>query len=163
MPKVYIGLGSNIGNAPQNISKAIEDITALAIVQQKSPVYCSSPWGYTAQRMFYNQVIQIDCQETPHHLLYRLQVIEKKMGKKYKKKWGPRIIDIDMLYYNHCIIYHPQLKIPHPYIAQRRFVLVPLCAIAPQLIHPQTALSQEQMLLACKDQGLVIKQASCLS
>ncbi len=155
MVSTYLSLGTNLGEKKKNLVAALKHIEKHVVINKVSSLYASTPWGYTQQNIFYNQVIHIWCNLLPQKLLYKLQMIEKCLGKHTKKKWGPRIIDIDILYYGKKIINSPTLKIPHPYLPQRKFVLVPLHEIDPQGIHPQLLYSNTQMLLTCKDLGKV--------
>lgn len=136
--KVYIGLGSNVGNKIDNLAGAIlfiQDIGAVHI-SQVSSLYQTAPWGKTDQEDFINQVIAIETELLPLDLLHKLQDIEIKLGRQRDVRWGPRIIDIDVLLYGREIINLEELKVPHPYLMQRLFVLIPLREIAPELEFP---------------------------
>ncbi len=135
----YIGLGSNMGDSNQNIIKAIQLIAAIESVQliQSASFYLSKAWGKTDQNDFVNTVIEIRCEITPEELLQSFQQIEVNMGRLRKEKWGPRIIDIDILTYNNQVIDKPHLKIPHPHIVERSFVLAPLHELNPKMSLPE--------------------------
>jgi 2-amino-4-hydroxy-6-hydroxymethyldihydropteridine diphosphokinase len=150
--EVFISLGSNIGDRAENLKKAIHSIELKmgAIVRQSS-VYETKPWGYSNQPDFFNQVILIHSDKSPEDCLRSLSSIEDEMGRKRMEKWGKRLIDLDLLYVNDAIIHSEKLTLPHPGIAQRRFVLVPLVEIAPDFIHPQLKKHQRQLLAECAD------------
>lgn len=142
---VYIGLGSNIGDKAGNIRRARESIAAMAGIQliQSSSLYRTAPWGKTDQDYFINQVIEIATELAPLELLHRLQKLEIKLGRQRREVWGPRIIDLDVLLYGREIITQEELQVPHPYMMQRLFVLVPLAEIAPDLQFPDGSTVQE--------------------
>lgn len=136
--KVYIGLGSNLGNKTDNLARALNLIEKIekAHVLRASSLYQTAPWGKTDQEDFVNQVIEIETELSPLNLLHRLQEIEIKMGRQRNVRWGPRNIDLDILLYGREIIDLEELKVPHPYLLQRLFVLMPLQEIAPELEFP---------------------------
>lgn len=136
--QVYLGLGSNMGDKAQNLAQAVDLIEQIEKIDvtQKSSLYITAPWGKTDQDEFLNQVIEIKTELTPLELLHVLQEIEIKLGRLRNEKWGPRVIDLDILMYGEEIIDLQELKIPHPYLYERLFVLIPLQEIAPQLIFP---------------------------
>lgn len=136
--KIYLGLGSNMGDKQQNLAHAIALIaeTEQINVTQQSSIYITAPWGKTDQDAFLNQVIEIETELMPLALLHVLQKIEIKLGRLRNEKWGPRVIDIDILLFREEIIGLQELTIPHPYLYARLFVLIPLQEIAPQLIFP---------------------------
>lgn len=133
---VYLGLGSNLGDRFANLSLALEKIKHLGRIIKKSHVYETEPWGFKEQPAFLNQVIIIHTNLKPEELLTNLKIIERDMGRIKTIKNGPRIIDIDILFFDNLILRTDLLTIPHPHILQRAFVLVPLNEIAPQLVHP---------------------------
>lgn len=132
----YLGLGSNQKNPERQLRKAIQSIKALRFtaVIKSSSFYWSKAWGLKSQQDFCNAVIKISTLLSPLQLLNACQKIEKKQGRIRKKRWGPRIIDIDILYYGNRVMQLNKLIIPHPYIQCRDFVLIPLKEINPQLI-----------------------------
>ena len=137
MAIVYIGVGSNLGNRESNCRIAIERLNAEGIkVKKTSSMYETEPWGFKNQPKFINMVIEAETVLGPEEVLIVLKDIEKNMGRKDTAKWGPRIIDLDILFYNDEIIDQKELKIPHPYLHKRDFVLVPLTEIAPDKTHP---------------------------
>jgi 2-amino-4-hydroxy-6-hydroxymethyldihydropteridine diphosphokinase len=149
---VYILLGSNQGNAIENLK------TAASLLEEKygniiqySSFYRTEAWGNTKQAAFLNQVLLLQTKFTPMECLAINLAIESSMGRIRKVKWEPRVIDIDILYFNNEIIETPQLTIPHPQIANRRFTLIPLAEIAPNLVHPQLGLNSVELLKSCPD------------
>jgi len=149
----YLLLGSNLGNRAQVLEKATSSINSkLGSVVKASSIYETSAWGIEDQPPFLNQVIQIETQLTPHQLLTEINLIEKQLGRVRHEKWGERLIDIDILYYNTSIIHTRELKIPHPQIINRRFTLAPLAEVAPNYIHPMLEKTQQQLLAECKDE-----------
>jgi len=136
--KVYIGLGSNVGNKADNLARAIHLIQNIEDVHliKMSSLYQTAPWGKTDQEDFINQVIEIETELLPLDLLHRLQDIEIKLGRHRDVRWGPRSIDLDVLLYGRETIDLEELKVPHPYLLQRLFVLIPLQEIEPELEFP---------------------------
>ena len=156
MNKVYLLLGTNLGDKKDNILKACEKISnSCGYLVAQSLIYETSPWGIEAQPVFYNKVIAIETINSAQKLLENLQTIELEMGRVREIKWGERIIDIDILYFNNEIVSNENLIIPHPEIQNRRFTLVPLCEIAADYKHPLLKLSNQQLLDNCEDMGSV--------
>jgi len=152
--RAFIGIGSNLGDRKANYLEAIDRIGKLPstrIVKQSS-LYESEPHG-NAKTWFVNSVIEIETESPAEDLLKKLKAIETAMGRKRVKgkRWGSRIIDLDILFFNNEIIDKRNLKVPHPRLAGRRFVLAPMSELAPQLIHPRLALSISEMLAGTKD------------
>jgi 2-amino-4-hydroxy-6-hydroxymethyldihydropteridine diphosphokinase len=152
MSRVFLLLGSNLGNAELHLKDAAEaiEIQAGPIIRASS-VYSTKAWGKTDQPDFLNQVIEITFNKTPHELLDLILKIEIDLGRIRKEKWGARLIDIDILFFDNQHINEPDLKIPHPEIANRRFTLVPLAEIAPDLIHPLSEKKIIELLSECPD------------
>jgi 2-amino-4-hydroxy-6-hydroxymethyldihydropteridine diphosphokinase len=152
MEDVYLLLGSNVGNRGGNLTRALEQISLKAGgVTLKSNLYETEPWGMKEQQSFLNQAVMIQSNLEAVELLTVLKGIEKEVGRQEGEKWGPRIIDIDILFYGNHIIDTLQLKVPHPYIQERRFALAPLFEIAPAFIHPVFGKSVGEMLEECGD------------
>ena len=130
-----IALGSNVGDKRANIARAIELLTTPGDVGlvRRSRDYRSAPWGVLEQDWFVNAVITVATELGPHDLLARCQDVENEMGRVRLKRWGPRVIDVDVLTYRDQRINDPDLIVPHPLIAERGFVLVPLREVAPAL------------------------------
>jgi 2-amino-4-hydroxy-6-hydroxymethyldihydropteridine diphosphokinase len=144
---VYLSLGSNIGDRQSNLQKAIERLadTRLRILRT-SPIYETEPVDYTGQPWFLNQVAEAETELFPMQLLSRIGKIERQLGRARTFPNGPRTIDIDILLYGKTVVHSATLEIPHPRMAQRRFVLAPLADLAPDLRHPVTGLTVGEML-----------------
>ena len=151
---VFLGLGSNLGDRQKNLQNALENLRKLPKTKllKTSDFYDTEPAGYREQNRFLNSVVQIDTKLTPQQLLKKTQAIEKKLGRKPTFKYGPRIIDIDILAYGNKIIDQENLHIPHLELSSRRFVLEPLCEIAPETIDARSKKTYRQLLdiLLCK-------------
>ena len=134
----YIGIGSNLGNPDKNCIEAIEKIATNGGIKilSKSSLYQTAPVGHTQQNWFVNSVIKIATELNPKNLLFALLNIESKMGRIRKEKWGPRLIDLDLLFYDNLILNQEGIILPHPEIQKRKFVLIPLDEIAENLTHP---------------------------
>jgi 2-amino-4-hydroxy-6-hydroxymethyldihydropteridine diphosphokinase len=133
---IYLALGSNMGNRLANLKAAIGNLTPQMAVKNKSSVYETPPWGFTAQAEFLNQVIMAETYLKPQALLSHLKRLETALGRIPNFQNGPRLIDIDILFFDDLVLDTPPLVIPHPRLHQRAFVLVPLAEIAPDLVHP---------------------------
>jgi len=152
MNKTYLLLGSNIGNTAARLKKAKELISVyIGNIKRESSLYTTAAWGNTQQPDFLNQVIILETQLSPENVMESILDIEKKMGRIRTKKYDPRIIDIDILFYEKKMINTPQLSVPHPQIANRRFVLVPLNELSPNLKHPALKKTIHQLLRVCPD------------
>lgn len=152
--RAFIGIGSNLGDRQANCREGrerIQDLPSTRVVKESS-LYESEPHG-DAKTWFGNSVIEIETELGPAELLKHLKAIETKMGRKRVrgKRWGSRIIDLDILFYDMEIIGKRNLKVPHPEIPKRRFVLVPLSELAPQLVHPGLNLSISELLATVQD------------
>ena len=130
-----LALGTNLGDRIENIEEAIRRLTADGSIRlvSRSKLYRSAPWGVTDQDWFINACIAIQTTLSPHELLKRCQTVENDMGRVRTLRWGPRIIDVDILTFKDLTIAEPDLTVPHPLIAERAFVLVPLKDVAPEL------------------------------
>jgi 2-amino-4-hydroxy-6-hydroxymethyldihydropteridine diphosphokinase len=149
-------LGSNEGDSLQNLIFAENEILKWAgQIKGASSIYTSEAWGKKDQSDFLNKVIVVETALNPIALLKTLLTIEQSAGRIRKKKWGPRTLDIDILYFDNIVYKDDQLMIPHTGIASRRFTLVPLCEILPKHIHPVTGKSNQWMLNNCADHGRV--------
>jgi 2-amino-4-hydroxy-6-hydroxymethyldihydropteridine diphosphokinase len=138
--KAYIGLGSNLGERESMIRQALEALAALPGTElvRASSLYDTEPVGDVEQPNFLNAVAQVETELPPSQLLWNLQLIEKRLGRERTRRWGPRVIDLDLLLYGDEIVEEPSLRVPHPEIARRAFVLVPLVELEPLLVHPAT-------------------------
>ena len=152
MNTVYLQLGSNIGDRKKFLEAAEFYISKdLGVIEKKSKIYESSPWGVDNQSFFLNQALLLNTKLDPFSLLDSILVIERDMGRVRVEKWGERIIDIDILFFNDEIIESSDLCIPHRYISKRRFVLEPLFEIASNLNHPKYNKNISQLLEECVD------------
>jgi len=149
---VYLLLGSNLGDREEILREATAKIRMLVgPVTQYSPVYQSKPWGNSRQPDFLNQAICISTDYSPEMLLEQILSIEESMGRTREGLWSPRTLDIDILFYGSHVILKPNLAIPHPEIANRRFCLTPLCDIAAGVTHPLLNKTVSELLAECPD------------
>ena len=157
--KAYIGIGSNIGNKIENCKKAIDLLKENQHIEvtKTSGFYEAEPVGYKEQEWFVNCAVEIKTDLIPHELLLLCHTIESKLGRERKIKYGPRIIDLDILLYNNDIIDKADLKIPHPEMHKRGFVLKPLSDIAPDAVHPVLKKSIAELLKSLCSEGGVKK------
>jgi 2-amino-4-hydroxy-6-hydroxymethyldihydropteridine diphosphokinase len=133
---VYLSLGSNLGDREANLRAAIEKLKKVGEVVTVSSFYETEPVEVTAQPWFLNCVLKIDIEKMPKQLISAILAIEQSMGRQRKQQKGPRIIDIDILFFGSSIIEIPSLTVPHPHLHERRFVLEPMAEIAPDVRHP---------------------------
>lgn len=155
MKTAYLGLGSNIGDREHNLKEALARLAAPDLrVARLSSVYETEPMGFSAQRWFLNLVVEIETELFPLQLLSRIAKIEQALGRARTVKNGPRTLDIDILLYGRAVVRSAQLEIPHPRMAERRFVLAPLAELAPELRHPVTHQSIRAMLEAAPPVGV---------
>ena len=152
---VYLALGSNLGNRAANLKEAITALSPQMEVKAKSKVYETPPWGYIEQEKFLNQVLMVKTYLEPLPLLKHLKRLEVALGRKASFQNGPRLIDIDILFYDDLVLESPALVIPHPHVHERGFVLLPMLDIAPDLVHPVKQRSVRDMLAGCDLQGIV--------
>ncbi len=156
MVEVYLMLGSNIGDRLGHIHQTSRLISYhVGKIDKVSSIYETSPWGMLEQDSFCNQAIRIYTALSAHGLMTELQRIERYVGKENKEKYGPRIIDIDILFYGDAVIEMPELTIPHPRMTERNFVLVPLAEIAATKLHPTKNISIDELKRMCIDKGTV--------
>ncbi len=139
MKNVFLGLGSNIGDRAENLRRAAALLkkSGNITVKKSSSVYLTSPVGYFCQQDFLNAVLKIETLFFPEELLALINEIEDRLGRKRVEKWGPRIIDIDILFYGDLIFKNEKLIIPHPCVCERLFVLKPLLDIDGEFVHPE--------------------------
>lgn len=159
MKKVFLGLGSNLGNREHNLKGAIEKIQEFTeLVIRTSSIYETEPWGFQSENNFLNMTVEVETNLNPSGLLGRLLMIESLLGRlREGKQYKSRIIDLDILLFGEQIINKAGLVIPHPRMADRRFVLEPLCEIAPGVIHPVFGKTITELLSECKDESKVAK------
>lgn len=147
MAKVYLGLGSNIGDRESNLKRALDMLPARGVlIRKRSSLYETEPWGERNQPLFLNMVVESETALAPQALLGVLKDVEAALGREKARKWGPRIIDLDILLYNHIILSEDFLKIPHPCMHEREFVLRPLHEIAPDAMHPLLGMNMRELI-----------------
>ncbi|MES2649143.1 MAG: 2-amino-4-hydroxy-6-hydroxymethyldihydropteridine diphosphokinase [Bacteroidota bacterium] len=152
MNYAYLLTGGNLGDRTENLHQAEIWIDRQAgRVIKKSALYETAAWGNVLQPDYLNQAILVETNLTAIELLRTLLQIEKQLGRLRQEKYGARIIDIDLLFFNNEIIHLPNLSVPHPQLQNRRFVLVPMTEIAPQFVHPQLKKTIETLLSSCPD------------
>lgn len=152
----YLGLGSNLGDRQENLLRAVERLEQSGIrVVRSSSIYETEPVCRRPQPWFLNCVLAVETVLMPVQLLHRLQQIEQELGRRRMVVSGPRTIDIDILFYERAIVRSAELTIPHPRLAERRFVLRPLQEIAPELPHPPTRKTVSELLAEVADRAQV--------
>jgi 2-amino-4-hydroxy-6-hydroxymethyldihydropteridine diphosphokinase len=156
---VYIALGTNLGNRLDNLQRAAKALPPEVRVINASPIYETPPWGYLDQADFLNQVLQAETDLTPEDLLAYLKRLETKFGRQLSFMYGPRLIDLDILFYDDLILETSKLTIPHPKIYERAFVLVPLADLAPDLSHPNSGLTVRELLENVDPHGIHLFKA----
>ncbi len=158
MTTVYIGIGSNLGDRRGNCLEAVERIGKMPDCRMTgcSDWYLTKPVGVEDQEWFVNGVASLTVEVSPQVLLRRVLDIEADMGRVRRELWGPRIIDLDILLFGREIIQEENLKVPHPLMHLRRFVLEPLVKLVPDLIHPGLGVSMMELLRRLPDDGQVV-------
>jgi len=151
---VYLALGSNLGDRLTNLKQALSSLTPQLDVKAKSQVYETPPWGFEDQPKFLNQVIKAKTYLDPEPLLKHLKRLEVALGRKESFPNGPRLIDIDVLFYDDLVWNKPSLIIPHPRLHERGFVLLPLVELAPDLVHPVHKKTIREMLALVNVEGI---------
>jgi 2-amino-4-hydroxy-6-hydroxymethyldihydropteridine diphosphokinase len=159
MKKIFLGIGSNLGDRLEIIDKAkimIEESIGKIVVC--SSVYRTEPWGFESKDEFLNMVLCLETELSASGVLGRILMIESQLGRlRSEKKYSSRNIDIDILFFGNEVVNEDSLKVPHPHLVERKFVLVPLAEIAPAFIHPVLKISMKSLLRTCKDTGEVEK------
>ena len=138
MTKVFLGLGSNLGDREKNIKEAVRRLEESGKARdiKISSLYQTEPEGVKNQPLFLNGVLEMETALPPRALLATLQALERQLGRGKSRKWGPRVIDLDILLYGDLTIKEEDLEIPHPLLAERSFVLIPFAELAPEILHP---------------------------
>lgn len=138
--KVYLGLGTNLGDKEANLHAAVQKINErIGEVTSLSAFYVTAPWGFSSENSFLNAACCVESELSPLDILRETQAIERELGRMKKSvdgNYSDRLIDIDLLLYGDLILHTPELEIPHPLITERRFVMEPLVEIAPDVVHP---------------------------
>jgi len=146
---VYLALGSNLDDRLANLKQAVASLSPQMEVKAKSHIYETPPWGHTDQPKFLNQVVKAKTYLAPEPLLKHLKRLEIALGRKTSFPNGPRLIDMDILFYDDLVLEMPLLTLPHPRLHERGFVLLPLMDIAPNLLHPVSKKSVSEMIASC--------------
>ena len=153
-------MGSNLGDRIANLRKAISSLPLKLLPLVQSSVYETEPWGYSEQPVFLNMVVKGETELGPHDLLDFLKQLEVSIGRRETFRFGPRFIDLDILFYDDLVLETPDLVIPHPRIAERAFVLVPLAEIAPDLYHPAVGKSIQGLKSNVETSGIKLFQST---
>ena len=153
--QIYLALGSNLGDRLGNLKAARAALSPQVRLLAASPVYETPPWGYEDQPAFLNQVLEVETDLDPWELLVYFKQIEKQLGRQPSIRNGPRLIDLDILFYNERIIDMPGIAIPHPRLHERAFVLVPMADLAPDFRHPLMGKKVWQLLAQVDTTGIV--------
>ena len=156
MPEVLLGLGANMGDRAANLRAAMAGLRRFLNVTGESPIYETEPMYRTDQAPFLNMVVAADTAMPPASLLAAVKHLERRLGRTGGERFGPRPIDIDILFHGSVVVETPSLVIPHPRMAERGFVLVPAADVAPHWVHPVTGHTVAQMLAALGTTGGVI-------
>jgi 2-amino-4-hydroxy-6-hydroxymethyldihydropteridine diphosphokinase len=152
MPDTFLLLGSNLGNREHFLNEAsVQLANRVGRITRKSSIYETAAWGLEDQAAFLNQVLKISTILSPENILTQIHKIEKELGRERIIKWGARVIDIDILYYDDLVVQSPGLVIPHPHLQERRFTLMPLAEIAPTYVHPVFRKTNQALLEECPD------------
>ena len=153
---IFLSLGSNLGDRQAVLALAREQIAKrVGAISSKSSVYETEPWGVADQPAFLNQVIRAETTLAPEEVLRIILDIEHELGRVRYERWGARVIDIDLLYYNALVLDSARLTLPHPRLQDRLFNLIPLAEIAPGFVHPSLKKTSLELLESCTDDGVV--------
>ncbi len=155
---IYIALGTNLGDRPANLRAAVAALPPDVQVTAASPIYQTPPWGYTDQPDFLNQVVRGETVLPPNKLLAYLKEIETNVGRTPTFRYGPRVVDLDILFYDDLTLEQPDLTIPHPRLHDRAFVLIPLADLAPGLRHPISKATISELLTSADTSGVEVFQ-----
>lgn len=153
--QIYIAFGTNIGDRMDNLRRAHQALAGEVKILQYSPVYETPPWGILDQPAFFNQVASGETELSPSELIAFLKHLEKDLGRQPGIRYGPRLIDLDLLFYDDLVLESPNLTIPHPRMEGRGFVLLPLADLAPDLVHPVLKKAVRELLADCDLTGIL--------
>jgi 2-amino-4-hydroxy-6-hydroxymethyldihydropteridine diphosphokinase len=154
--RIYLSLGSNLGDRAANLERATQALGGIGVnVLRRSSIYETEPVDFLAQPWFLNCIVEAETILDPFPLLQALQGIERSMGSQKLVPRGPRIIDLDILFYEDAVFREQGIEIPHPRLSERRFVLVPMAELAPQVLHPVLKLTIRKLLETTQDQSSV--------
>jgi 2-amino-4-hydroxy-6-hydroxymethyldihydropteridine diphosphokinase len=151
---IYLALGTNLGDRPANLRAALAGLPPVVSLLESSPIYETPPWGVTDQPAFLNMVIKGKTRLGAQNLLKHLKFLETRLGRVPSIRYGPRKIDIDLLFYDDILLNTPELTIPHPRLHERAFVLIPLADLAPELVHPAFGKNVRQLLAEVDTTGV---------
>jgi 2-amino-4-hydroxy-6-hydroxymethyldihydropteridine diphosphokinase len=165
MKIVFLGIGTNMGNREGNLEQAVRRINEfIGAVRLSSSVYETEPWGFESPDKFLNIVVKVETELSPSGLLGRILMIESLLGRvRGTARYSSRLIDIDILLYDDIVVEEKSLIVPHSQIQNRRFVLIPLCEIASDILHPVLGKSFGELLKICEDKGVVKYYSTPLS
>lgn len=152
MAEAFIAIGSNLNDRKKYMINAVKELCSFSKIVIIAPLYKSEPYGFTNQPYFFNSAILLETDVGPQELLDKLKGVEKKLGRKSCKRWGPRKVDLDIIFYNQKIVKTDQLTIPHSDFHNRNFVLRPLADIAPDFVSPVHHETISQLLGSCQDE-----------
>lgn len=157
----YISIGSNIGHKLENCKNSLTSLaeSKTSVIKSRSPFYMTEPVDYINQDWFVNLVVKIETRLDPFRLLDKLKSIQSNAGRNHNaERFGPRILDLDIIMYDDFVINSPELIIPHPRMHKRRFVLKPICDIAPHIVHPVLKKDMQCLLDSLDDDGQMVRE-----
>ncbi len=157
MKVVFLGIGTNLGDREANLMESVQKVNEyIGHTLQASSVYETEPWGFNSEDQFLNMVLKVETELDPAEILEKIRIIESVFGRtRDEGGYSSRVIDIDILLFGNLVMNEADLEIPHPHLHERMFVLVPLCEIAPGIIHPVFKSSLAELLKLCNDRGRV--------
>jgi 2-amino-4-hydroxy-6-hydroxymethyldihydropteridine diphosphokinase len=157
--RVFLGIGSNVGDRAKFLNRATAELKRVkdTKIVWTSSVYETDAYGKTDQPKFLNAIVEIETSLAPPELLDEIKAVEGRTGRTPMERWGPREIDVDILLYEGLVYSDDRVTVPHPELEKRKFVLVPFREIAPDVVHPVTGLTVEELAASCPDTGRVVK------